>query len=267
MTIATLDQLVEALASPQQRFSFAKTVTSQAVGTYYSLWSAVGIPGAAANPSSGVAGDIPTDATAGAMGPFTNPSAPDLTYLSRFAAATSPAGLLLLYDRLWHNSGLSPTSLSAQTVNSVALTRPDASGADVEAWLHVTSALGAGSTAPTISYTDQDGNASNTGTLLNFAATAALSRNFQFSLASGDSGVRSIQSYTNAATLTSGTFSLVLRRRIASIAIINSSYGALLDPLASGFPSVPNDACLELMLFAGAASAGTVYGGVSLIQG
>jgi len=267
MTIATLDQLVTALASPQQRFGFYKTVTPQAVSAFTSLWACPGFPGAGADPSSGVGGSIPTDATAGAM-PFTNPAGAVQTYLSRFAASLgATAGMLILYDRLWHNSGLSPTSLTAQTVNSTALTRPDANGADVEAWFHVLGTLGAGSTAPTISYTDQDGNSGNTGTLMNFVTTAATHRNFQFQLASGDSGVRSIQSYTNAATLTSGTFSLILRRRIAALALPNSNYGGMLDPLSGGLPSIPNDACLELMVFNGSAVAAFAYGGLSLIQG
>lgn len=265
MAIATLDALITALGAGAQRGTFYKVFTPQAAGAYTSMWNITGIPGAAATPSSGVGGDIPTDATAGAF-PFTNPGS-GLTYLSRMIASTSQACALILYDRLWHNSGLSPTSLTAQTVNSTALTRPDALGSDVEAWMQVYAVMGAGSTAPTISYTDQDGNASNTGTLQGFATTAAVGRSFPFALAAGDTGVRSIQTYTNGATMTSGTFGLVLRRRIATIVIPTSNSGASLDALTGGLPDIPNDACLELLHVPSSTSAATLFGSLSLIQG
>lgn len=206
---------------------------------------------------------MPTSSTLGAI-PFTNSLS---TYLARFGAYGSVAGQLLLYDRLWHNSGLSPTLLTAQTVSSVALTRPDANGASAEAWFQVYGVLGAGSTAPTISYTDQDGNTGNTGTLQNFVTTAAAQRCFPFALAAGDTGCRAIASYTNGATMTSGTFGLIIRRQVAQLPVNVASGGATPDPIQLGIPRVYDSACLELIWYSSATTSMTVGGAIQLAQG
>lgn len=268
MAIATLDQLIEALGANQQRASFYKVASPGAIGGIVSLWTVAGTPGAAANPSSGVAGDIPTDATAGAF-IFTNPTAPDLTYLSRLAlaAANSPY-VLHIYDRLWQNSGLSTTSTSAQTVNSVALTRPDANGDDVEAWWQCYANMGSGApTSVTISYTNQGGTSGRTGTLSNFVASQPIHRTLPFTLQAGDTGVRSIQSYTQNASLVSGTFGLVLRRKIVSFIAPVGNAGAQTDAFALGLPPVPDDACIELLLHGALNTNIGAVGNFTLIQG
>jgi hypothetical protein len=173
----------------------------------------------------------------------------------------------MLYDRLWHNSALSPTTVGAQTVNSVALTRPDANGDAVEAWLEVYTTLGAGSTAKTLVYTNSGNTGSRTATLVGFVTTAAAGRCFPFTLTSGDLGVKSIQSFNNVATSTSGTFGLVLRRLVSSLFIPLSSTGNALDPIAGGLPRVYDDACLEFVWTGSSTLATTVGGALSLAQG
>ncbi len=64
--------------------------------------------------------------------------------------------------------------------------------------------MGSGATAPSISYTDQAGNTGNTATAQGWVTTAAINRCFPFALAAGDTGVRSIQSFNNNASHTSG---------------------------------------------------------------
>lgn len=266
MAITTMDGLVAALpafGTPFLKTSFAP----QVAGSFTSLWAQAGIPGAGANSSSGVAGDVPTDATAGAF-PFTNVAS---SYLARFSGYATIAGQLLLYDRLWQNSGLSVTTTGGQTVQAntplVPLTRPDANGAAAEAWLQVYTTLGAGSTAKTITYTDQDGNLSQTGTLQGFVTTAAAQRTFPFALAAGDTGVRSIQSFDNVATSTSGTLGLIIRRFIAMLSMNTSTTGASLDPITGGLPRVYDDASLELIWIATATTSMNVGGTLALAQG
>jgi hypothetical protein len=266
VAIATLDDLVAALATAPQQRTFLKTFTPMASAMYHALWNAIGVPGPAATPSSGVAGDIPTDATAGAI-PFTNPGGGDTTYLARLSATCPQAGMLILYDRLWHNSGLSPTTTTGQTVNSVALTRPDALGAGVEAWMQIYAAMGSGAGGTmTITYTDQDGNTGNTGTLQGFAVSATAGRTFPYALASGDTGVRSIQTETHTTTMTSGTYGLVLRRKIAQVPIHATNAGAMLDALHLALPDIPNDACLEFVFLASNNTAATLSGALTLVQ-
>ena len=262
-----MDTLVEAMgASTRQQKSFQKVTGTTVAGAYFATWLMAGKPGIAAAPSSGVAGDVPTDATAGAF-PFTNPSGGDSTYLSNLAASATQSGTLFLYDRLWHNSGLSPTTTTAQTVASVALTRPDANGADVEAWFEAYTAMGAGTGGTmTISYTDQDGNTGQTGTLTGMTASSVVGRTYQYSLAAGDSGVRAIASETHTATMNSGTYGLVMRRKIATLCLPVAGVATTLDPFDLGLPRIYDDAAIEVIYQAQTTTAATLNGFLLLVQ-
>jgi hypothetical protein len=276
MTIATADAFIA--AKPGQMLQILKiAAAAQAAGQWYSPWLLAGMPGPGTAPSAGVGGVALTGSDAGSIGPFTNPAS-GITYLDRASLVSSISGAFYLYDRLWHNSGLSTTSLTAQTVTSATLpsrcpvvTDPtgetfDALGNGVEAWFDVYAVMGAGSTAPSISYTNEANTASRTGTAQNFVTTAAVGRTFPFSRAAGDKGVRSIQTYTNGATMTSGTFGLVLRRRIASVGVITANQ---LVPYewSSGFTAIPDSAHLELIWIPNSTVAPTVNGDVQLVQG
>lgn len=265
MAITTLDTMIAGF-NAQGWPLYKPGIVPQAAGCFTSLWTAAGIPGAGVVASSGVAGDVPTSATLGAI-PFTNSGN---THIGRLHAFNSEISQVLLYDRLWQNSGLSPTTVGAQTVNSVALTRgPGAgtAGEAVEAWLQVYTVLGAGSTAKTITYTNSAGTASRTGTLVNFVTTAAVSRNFYFSLASGDTGVRSIQSFDNIATSTSGTFGLLLRRLVFTMNFATSNVGNTYDAIGMGLPRVYDSACLELMLLCNNTATQSFGGNIAFCQG
>lgn len=277
MAISSVDDFLASL--PGQLLPFLKVYPAlQAAGQWYSPWLLPGIPGAGVAPASGVAGSTLTKADAGAI-PFTNPTAA-LLYLERLYANGSVSGLLHLFDRLWHNSGLSPTVLTAQTVNSVALPSRcpvlndptgqtfDNLGMQAEPWFQVLgTAMGTGASAPSISYTDESGNAGNVGTVQGFVASSAVGRTYPFSLAAGDRGVRSIQTYTNAVSLVSGAFCLVLRRRIATVAVIQINAGTLLDWAASTMPAIPPDSHLEFVWLPTAVTAGTLNGDLTVIQG
>jgi hypothetical protein len=220
------------------------------------------MPGAGVDPSSGLGGDVPTDATAGAF-PFTNVTD---THLARLEVYATVAGTLILYDRLLHNSGISATSTGAQTLNTVALTRPDANGADVEAWWQVYVVMGAGTPTITLSYTDQVGNAGAAATAV-MVTTSAANRTGPFALASGDTGVRSVQTWTNSATMSSGTIGLVLRRQVATAGFPFANAAISLDAIRLGLPRVYDDACLELVWLASSTTSNTVAGALKLAQG
>lgn len=276
MALSTLDDLLGAV---QQDIPISKVSTANTGATnWFAWWRVAGNPSAGTDPSSGVAGQTLTNADAGAL-PFVNPAS-GLTYLVRMAASMGAVGVLLLYDRLWHNSGLSPTLTTSQTVNSVALpsrcpviTDPtgqtfDALGHEVEAWFQVMgTAMGAGSVAPTISYTDQSGNAGNTATQQLWGGAMAVNRTSPFSLAAGDSGVRSIQAYQQTATQTSGVFSLVLRRRIATLRLPIANRTGILDWAGLGMPVIPDDAHLELIWLPATTTTISLQADLMLAQG
>ena len=271
MAFTTLQSVVDAL--PGQEYKFYKTRSASSGNIFISMWGGGSAPAAGADPSSGLAGDIPTSATTGAI-PFVDPASGN-TYLGRLEIASLAAGALsyplIIYDRLWHNSGIVVTTTGAQTVNSTALTRPDANGEDAEVWLHVYSATGAGAATPTISYTNPAGTAGRTGTCIGYAASAATNRCFPFQLASGDTGVKSIESITLGTSLTSGTVGLIIRRKVAMVSVQPSSAvypsAQIYDAIALGMPRVYDDACLEFVTYPPSTTGAIVAGTINLING
>ena len=119
MAISTPDSLI-AGAKPGQMFMKALSGTLVA-GRPHSYFYTAGIPGPAAAPSSGVNGAALTS-YAGQI-PFSNPVSGE-TRLARLVGWASQTGMLLVCDRLWHNSGLSVTStaqdVTATGANTVA---------------------------------------------------------------------------------------------------------------------------------------------------
>jgi hypothetical protein len=256
-----MDGLVAALPGQHEHF-YKAAVTPKAAGSWHSLWTAAGQPGAGAAQGS-VNGAVPTSATPGSF-VFTNPLTGN-SYLGKFSVAGAATGTLILYDRLWHDSGLSATLTTSQAITQPALTRPDALGADVELWAEIYTATTAAATA-TATYTDQDGNASQSATAAIIAASVA-GQMFPFSLAAGDTGVRSVQSVQLSGSMTAGAWGLTLLRRLAEIPISLAGVGNVYDTIALGMPRIYDSACLALMLMASGTTFGPVMGGIDIIQG
>jgi hypothetical protein len=238
-----------ALAGARHPYSFHKvTGTMEAAGVRHSLWMAAGMPGPAATPAAGLAGEALTAVVTGQL-PWANPASGE-TRLFRCGAGASSAGRLLLCDRLWQNSGLVVTTTTAQTINSVTLPSrcPGAPGTSntngnfIQAALEVSTATTNGSpiTNTTISYTNQAGVAGRTGTISSFPATAVAGTFVEFSLQSGDTGVRSIQTCTLGTSYGGGAIHLVLFRRIFALELPDLS-GRSEDMLTSGYPQFFDD--------------------------
>lgn len=236
MAITTLDG---ALAGMQYPRTLAKAVTGTMVaGRPHSTFYLAGHPGAAVAPTPGIAGAALTSYS-GQL-PFSNPASGN-TYLARFQGQATIAGTLVLADRLWHNSGISVTTTTAQTVNSAAWPARDVAGTTngdgVLIGLEVSTATGAGAATPSISYTDQGGTAGNTGSMLvTYAASSIAGTFYPFTLAAGDTGVRSIQTVTLSVSMTSGTIHLVAYRELARLELTGAHTPAAIDAITSGFP-------------------------------
>lgn len=265
MTVSTMDGLVAALTAGETRSFLKASQTSEGAGTWHSLWKAAGFPGAGGNPGS-ANGEIPTDATAGAF-PFTNAAGSDNNYLGYIGAATSTAGTLILYDRLWHNSTLSGALTTAQTFTQPALTRYT-NGQGVELWGEVYTAMGATASTFTATYTDQDGNASNSATYVMPANALSANQMFPFDLASGDYGVRSVQQVQlSASTGTAGNFGLTLLKRIVTIPLPQVNVGVVYDAFSSGLREISDDACLAFMVQCSTTNTGTINGELTIAKG
>lgn len=236
MAITTLDGALAGM-KPASFYSKAVSGTLVAARPFTPFYTA-GVPGAATAPSPGLAGAALTTYA----GQIPVPAASNNTYLARFSGVSSAqAGVLLLCDRLWHNSGFTITSTGAQTINSVAWPARDMNGSTngvgVILGVEVSGATGAGTPTITVSYTNDANTSGRTGTnSVATVASSAVGSFYPIGLQAGDTGVRSVQTLTLSATWTSGTMHLVAYRVLASLELGAAGLPNAIDALTSGMP-------------------------------
>lgn len=266
MAITTLDGIIAGAKPPEL---FYKTLSGTLVaGRPFSPFYSAGIPGAAAAPASGVNGAALTS-YAGQI-PFTNPVSGN-SYLARFVGSATQLGTLLLCDRLWHNSGLSVTSLTSQAISMPTLPARDANGLTdgdgVLIGMEIVTATGAGVNVPTITYTDQDGNAGATATpVFAYAASSSVGSFYPFALAAGDTGVRSVTAFQNSVSMTSGSISLVAYRVLAQIDPANYAADSV-DALTSGFPRLYDNTVPFIVFIPSTTTSSYIQAMVTIAQG
>lgn len=233
-------------------------------GRAHSFWMGAGVPGAGAAAANTAGGVVPTNATAGAIR-HVNPASGTAHLSGGDLALSAQAGIVLICDRLLHiqgNSGgtaIDETSTASQTINSTTLPSrcptsaidetPSTNGYGVLAMVEVVSALGAGTPTLTLGYTNDAGSTGHTGA--NIIATAAspiVGSAYIFGLQAGDTGVRSIQSYQQSATWTSGQINLVLFRIVRAFSCVATGMPAMLDPISAGGPRIYDVSCLFAMV-------------------
>lgn len=267
MAITTLDG---ALAGMQSPVPILKTgIAMSAVGAMraYNPRYANGNPGPATAPSAGVNG-------AAVAGPGSqisrlNPST-GLAYAANMDMAANVPGYLWLIDRLWENSGLSPTLTTAQAIAAAALPARDRNGAalgeGVMAAVEWLTTGGAGVPTVTLTYTDQAGTVGRTATLTG-VATPPVGTFEIFSPAAANGGVRAPSSFIQSATRTGGTFSLVLFRKLLAISCPLANVPGVVDVLTGGLPRVFDSSALEFIWFPSATTAVNLIGGYNETQG
>lgn len=275
MTISTLDGVLAGFLPPQPLLKSAGT--PEGIGIPHSMFYATGNPSAAAAPTPGINGAALTS-YAGQI-PFTNPTGGNLSYLARVAATCTQAGTLLICDRLWHNSGISVTTTTAQSITFPGLPARDRNGATsgvgVQLAIEVSAATtNAGAvTNMTASYTNSAGTSGQTATIPTtragggFPATSAAGTFIPFDLAAGDVGVQSVQSITLGTSLATGTVHLVCYRLIASVPINLANAGEVFDAIRLGFPRMYDNSVPFLVFIPTAASSFTVQGDLTVSQG
>lgn len=267
MAITSVDQLIAGMQYPRE---FIKAATPTLVaGRPHSLFYLAGAPGAATASSAGLAGAALTS-YAGQL-PFSNPASGN-TYLARLTGQATIAGQLLLCDRLWHNSGFSMTSTSAQTVSSAAWPARSADGTSngegVLLGVEITTATGSGTPTITVSYTNQSNSSGKSGTnSVATAASSAIGAFYPIGLAAGDTGVRSVQTLTLSATWTSGAMSLVAYRVLARLDLSSANTPNSLDAVTGGMPRMYDNTVPFLLFIPSTTTASTVSGHAIWSQG
>lgn len=267
MAIVSLDGALAGMKPPEY---FAKAVTGTLVaGRPMNLNYLAGVPGAMAAPSTTLAGVALTSYA----GQIPIPAAFSNTHLARFSGVSSAqGGILMLCDRLWHNSGLVVTTTTAQTVNSATWPARDKNGSTngngVYIGLEISAATGAGAATPSISYTDESGNAGSTGNMqVTYAASSITGTFYPFTLAAGDTGVRSIQTCTLGVSMTSGSISLVAYRPLAMIELPAAGISNAVDALTSGMPQLYDTSVPFLLYIPQTTTTSLITGSVVYTQG
>jgi hypothetical protein len=245
------------------------TATSPISGRGCSLWEYDGMPAKGDVPTIGA---IPTKSTQGAI-PFTAAGGGRDKHLIGASITPSVAGVFLLYDRLFHEGGLSGISTAAQTIQgspaSPALTR-NTGGAGNIAFYEIYTIIGTTSTTLTMTYTNQAGTGSRTSTI-NIGGTGfrEVTRMQRIPLASGDSGIQSIQTVQlDGLTGSAGNFGITIAQPIAWIPVNVGGTMGWRD-YTTGLPGIPvidPDACLSLMFIPNAAIQTELYGSLATVE-
>lgn len=225
MTLATFEDGALNIKSPT--FSFNGLSGTLVVGRPWTPFYTARVPGAAVAPTPGVAGtDNTFTSYAGQMNFPATQSGQTIHLAKLLGMSSATAGVILLCDRIWHNSGLSATITTSQTVNSNAWPARDdnesADGEGVLVGMEVSTATGTGTPASlSLGYTNQAGTASRAGANIPaMAASLPIGTFYPFSLQAGDTGVRSIQTFQiNTTAWASGTIHLVAYRVIEALEI------------------------------------------------
>lgn len=267
MPVENLDSMIVGFLAPR---AFWKTsFTGEVIGGLHSSLYLAGVPGAAAAPAPGLTGAALTSYPGQLFFPAT--VANKEIRLHRLEAASSSSGvsMLRLNDRLWHNSGLNVASTASQTIDSVAFPARDITGTvngeGVQVALEYSTTSTGGATTASVSYTNSAGTAGRTGSIT-IPATAVAGTFLPMSLQSGDTGVRSVQTFTFAAVQTSAVVHLVAYRSIASLLLPSSGVGADRDGLSMGIPRMYDGSVPWLVYLLSTTSGGLVHGSITYLQ-
>lgn len=257
---------------------FMKTGTAaDAAGYWYCTSKDAGFPGAWSVGTSGVNGRV-TDGTQSADNgciPITNP-ATGTNYITEIQMASGVNHSHLFFDVLWVNNGLTVTTTTEQAITTPTLPARDINGSTngegCMIGILVTGTLGTAALtfAPTVRYTNSNGDNNRTARLANIVgsqmpATPLVGTVVWFNLAAGDKGVKSIEGITQGVTFTSGTYSLFIARDIATVGTTIPNVTAQKVPNTPGI-KIYNGTCMLHCVLASATTATFFSGEFAIME-
>jgi hypothetical protein len=197
--------------------------------------------------------------SAQSMGPIPAVSTGRLTMLgARISTSLQAAASMMIVDLLNVSGGLNATLTTAQTTNlpTAALTR-HTSGEGVMAGIVIYTIIGTTQTTVTISYTNSAGTSGRTSTATTLGAGffREVGLLIPIPLQAGDTGIRSVESVTLAATTGSaGNFGVCLYKPLAMISLESATGAMPLDSVSTGciigsLAEIHPDACLTFSAF------------------
>jgi hypothetical protein len=257
--------------------TFFKTGTAaDAAGNWYCTSKDGGFPGAWLPGTPGLNGRVTNGTSAADAGciPIKNPATGG-NFLTEVMMAASTNHTHVFFDCLWVNSGIVVTTTTAQAITTPTLPPRDINGTTngegcmIALLTTVANTNAAAIANATVSYTNSDGVAGRTATLVaitgsQIPATPVIGTLVFFNLQAGDKGVRSIQSITLGTSLGAGSVSLMITRDVATIGTVLANTAAI-RPIAAPGVRLYNDTCLLHCNLAGSTAA-TLYSGEIVIQ-
>lgn len=293
MAITSLDNLISSISSGKSlRMDWNKITgaAAYAAGRWYDMSALAGTPIANAWAGTALNWVTCTETTGNGTQIFGVQNggnvSTDIKHMINAAAVTAVAtGVpcqLMLVDMQGYYPGINMNSSSLQTmVGTPTLRYTD--GVGVRASLVITSTTGATAHNLSVSYTNSASTAGRTLPVTVSCTASAITPHITHSgtaannygpflpLASGDVGIKSVQSVQLSAASLAGTAALVLYKPLLTIPLTTVSVTSERDFL-NQIPSMPvikDGACLTWLLFTGAAVAASTnfYGHVEAVWG
>jgi len=268
------DIILEATTNGKQdTYHFYKTGSAaQAAGSWHSLWTAAGSPGAGSAPAATPGVAYVSDATTPVAGSMYFPDrSTDQRYLLSFGAVATTNCTLMLYDRLAGVGSVSTTTTGAKTLNTAALDRyTGTAGALNEAWLEVSTATT--TTAPNVtltSYTASDGTTGVSGTAIAFPAAATVAgAMIQLPMNAAEQGLTAAATLTVNTASAAGAVNFLIIRPLARIPLVANQWNevSFLDDTL-GLPRIYDNSTLGLAYLASATTATNFWGTINCAYG
>lgn len=253
MAITSFDPGI--IGAAKNFISVAKTASRTAVAAqWFSVFDLAGKPGAGVLAgTSTTTGVVPTDATAGC--PTIAAFGGGATgYLAQVDFGSSVACRIKLFDLLWKGGAYAfNASTTGQTPTSYSSRIPGGVYGDEQIWIEQVTA-GTGVQNVAVTYTDQGGASSTTGTV---AAPAAMivGRMFQLPLAAGDTGVQGVTGVVGSVA-SAGTFNVLVMRPLWSGRVKIANDGDVHGPDRTLLPEVFADSALFMAIAADSTATG-----------
>lgn len=277
MTIASLDNLINALANNRQKFPFAKTTsrTSQVAGQSTSWWDAAGFTPAGTYPAAGATA-VCDNTTLGGI-KFDNPTGTDKTHVAKIAILAPGVQGFELHDRLLHSGAFVANVTTAQTVTGCdLLTQAAVSNisqrmgksdySSVQWWFEWSGNTGATASNATVTYTDQDG-VTRTAAVIAVGGSVAAGRMLPIIPNAGQyiRGIQQIQ--LSASTGTAGAFRVVATLQRTEFYTAATNQQLVFDWTQTGFPVIYDSSCLFIVGLNAGTTSFAPSGAITLVQG
>ncbi len=271
MTVASVDGLI-AGAQPMRFIHKGTRNLAIAQNRWFSSWPLPGIPGPGLVDTAGIGGSVLSQSGGPIQGaiPFTDPASGKTSHIANLALYNGWGSTMMLCDRLWHNSAINTNMFTAQAINSPAWPARDAFGTSdgfgVMVGLEDTTDAGTGTGTFLINYTNSDGVPGRTASSpVGHSASARSGFINLCNLATGDYGVRSIQSISLSAQIQTAQVSLVAFRILAMVETVGTLSGVM-DPASGGLPQLYNGTVPFIVGWAGSGTA-LVTGHLNVAEG